>query len=109
MKVVTQGKSSERIKRMRVPVLSATLVACFLLAKVLPVWGGEPPGLWLMPRHDGRNSGRASVATRMPAAPKEIWRYGGEAGAYSFVQKLREGDFLVQIGRGLERVAADGT
>ena len=52
----------------------------------------EPKGLWLMPRHDCRNTGRASIAAHMPTAPQEIWSYGGEAGAYSYVHKLRDGD-----------------
>ena len=67
----------------------------------------RPTGLWLLPRHDAGNTGRADAPARMPAAPTEIWRCGAETGVYSFVRRIGD-DYLVQTGRGLQYLMADG-
>ena len=67
----------------------------------------QPGGLWLLPRHDAGNSGRADASARMRTAPDVVGRFGGEGGAYSFVQRMGEG-YLVQIGRGLAHLRAEG-
>jgi hypothetical protein len=43
-----------------------------------------PKGLWLLPRKDAANSARADVPGNMRLAPKEIWRFGGDAGSVEF-------------------------
>lgn len=68
----------------------------------------RPTGLWLLPRKDAGNSGRADVAARMPTAPEEIWHYGHETGAYRHVRRVPDHGWLIQIGRGLELLDPDG-
>jgi outer membrane protein assembly factor BamB len=71
-----------------------------------------PKGLWLLPRKDPQNTARADVPGRMRSAPKEVWRYGGDAGSYAFLAPVRVGGrevYFAQVRSGLRLVRPDGT
>jgi len=41
-------------------------------------------GLWLLPRKDAANTARADLPGNMKAAPKEVWRFGGDHGGCEY-------------------------
>jgi hypothetical protein len=69
--------------------------------------GERPSGLWLLPRKDACNTGRADAPASLQGAPAEVWRCGAEAGATVFVQRVGE-NYLAQVGRGLRLVTPEG-
>lgn len=68
----------------------------------------ENQGLWLLPRHDAGNSGRADLPARMPNAPSEVWHYGGNDGNLAFARPIGDEGFLVQNGRGVAFLDHEG-
>ena len=86
-------------------------LALFCLACCAGVAQGPPKGLWLLPRKDAENTARADVPGSMKSAPKEVWRYGGDPGAYSFLApvKVRGRDlYFSQVRSGLRLVSPSG-
>ena len=71
--------------------------------------GAGERGVWVLPRKDRGNTGRADVSGEMTAAPKEAWRFGGVAGGYSFLAPIGDDDYLAQAQSGLRVVRADGS
>jgi hypothetical protein len=81
------------------------------LARSVGVEQGTPKGLWLLPRKDAQNTARADVPGSMRSAPKEVWRYGGDAGSYAFLAPVKVGGrevYFAQVRSGLRLVRPDG-
>jgi outer membrane protein assembly factor BamB len=91
--------------------LLLVFAAC-CLAHTLGNAQDAPKGLWLLARKDTQNTARADVPGNMRSAPKEVWRYGGDAGSYSFLTPVKAAGrdaYFAQIRSGLQVVRPDGS
>ncbi len=71
----------------------------------------ERRGLWLLPRKDAGNTGRADLPGDFQAAPREVWSFGSTRPIYRFLRPVSIAGtttYLGQVGGGLELVGADG-
>ncbi len=76
----------------RKPMSSRDLLRLFFarLSLLVTYWLASPTfagdaadGLWLLARKDPQNTARADVPGEMTVAPREVWKFGGDALTYS--------------------------
>jgi len=91
-----------RVRGSLLGLLAALLFAC-------PSSAG--PGLWLLPRHDLGNTGRADIAGNMAVAPRVVWAYGYDPQAWSDLRMISlqgQRAYLAQLRAGIMVLRPNG-
>lgn len=68
-------------------------------------------GVWLLPRHDAGNTGRAELPGDFRDAPVEVWSFGSSHSDYQFFRPVTVGNeiaYLAQAGGSLELLRPSG-
>src|SRR5262245_36809852 len=61
--------------------------------------GSERRGLWLLPRKDAGNTGRADLPGDFKTAPREVWSYGSTQPVYRFLGPVKVAGTTAYLGQ----------